>query len=306
MYPVPAFPEYTVSLAIWVLPILFFSVFFVSRRLLTPEKTFALIVTVAALAAIGCVLDLVFGKMFFRFPNPAMVVPLGRIRGMPGEEYVFYITGFWFIIFLYVFCDEWFLKKYNLPDERYARYRDRLKRTVFPHWLSLWLLAGLSLLGIALKRLCNPAGPWLPGYFLFLMCAAYVPMILFYRVSKRFVNWRAFWFTIIVTLLVSVIWEATLALPRGYWDYHKEPMLGIFIGPWHDLPVEAVTVWIFCTLVIIVYEYVKIVYFTRTPTVPCHKAFLKIGREWRAPDSSRRIPAKQERLKTQSEPKTEI
>ena len=281
MYPHPLFPEYTISLLIWIVPILFFSLFFIAKKLLTPEKSFALFITAGALAAVGCGLDLLFGKIFFLFPNPEMVLNLGRIRGMPVEEFVFYVTGFWFIIFLYVFCDEWFLLKYNRPDEHYARYRNRLKRTLFPHWWSLGLVAGFLILGVILKLILNPSGTWVPGYFLFLACVAYTPMILFYRVSKRFVNWQAFAFTLIVTLLVAVIWEATLALPRGYWDYHHGPMLGIFIGSWHNLPIEAVTVWIFCTLVIIVYEYIKIVYFTRVPSVPGHRLLLKIGKEWR-------------------------
>jgi hypothetical protein len=33
------------------------------------------------------------------------------IKGIPVEEFVFYVTGFWFVIFIYVFCDEYFLKK---------------------------------------------------------------------------------------------------------------------------------------------------------------------------------------------------
>jgi hypothetical protein len=58
-------------------------------------------------------------------------------------------------------------------------------------------------------------------------------------------------------------------------------MLGVFIKPWHDLPIEAVTVWIFSTLVILVYEFLKICYFTPVPSVPGHTLLLKIGREWR-------------------------
>jgi len=85
----------------------------------------------------------------------------------------------------------------------------------------------------------------------------------------------------LATVLISIIWEVTLALPRGYWDYQHGAMLGIFIGVWHDLPIEAITVWIFCTLVIMFYEYVKICYFTDAPSVPGHKLLLKVGREWR-------------------------
>jgi lycopene cyclase domain-containing protein len=277
MYPHSTIPEYTLSLLIWIVPLLFFGGFFIVKRLLTQRKSFALLATVTPLAAVGCVLDLLFGKMFFFFPNADMVLRLHRIRGMPVEEFVFYVTGFWFIMCLYVFCDEWFLKKYNRPDEHYARFRDRLKKTILPHWWSLGIVAGFLVIGVGVKHLMNPDDTVVPGYFFFLACVAYTPMVLFYRVSRGFVNWQAFWFTLVVTVLVSVIWEATLALPRGYWDYHHQQMLGIFIGPWHDLPIEAVTVWIFCTLVIIVYEFAKIVYFTpvsRTAKVTSPSPFI--------------------------------
>jgi hypothetical protein len=65
-------------------------------------------------------------------------------------------------------------------------------------------------------------------------------------------------FTMLITTLISIIWEVTLALPRGYWNYNPEYMLGISIEPWNNLPVEAVSVWIFCSLIILSYEYTKI------------------------------------------------
>jgi hypothetical protein len=274
-------PEYTVSLLIWIVPIMWLSFFFIRKRILSPEKIFALAITVAALALVGIVLDLLFARIFFLFPDPRMVCGIA-IRKIPIEEFVFYITGFWFVIFLYVFGDEWFLKKYNKPDEVYARYRARLKRRIFLHRKSvIWavvLLAG----GVAVKRFINPQGGLLPGYFIFLTLSAYVPTIMFFRVTHAFVNWRAFLFCLIVTVLVSLVWEATLALPRGYWNYQHGAMLGIFIGVWNDLPIEAITVWIVCTLVILVYEFVKICYFTRVPSVPLHRHLLKIGTEWRS------------------------
>src|SRR4030043_1915442 len=116
-------PEYTISLAIWIVPICVLSIFFVRKRLLTPEKMFALFITIAVSAAVGIILDLFFALTFFRFPDNQMTIGW-TIRGIPVEEFVFYITGFWFIVFLYVFCDEWYLLKYNVPYHRYVRYRD--------------------------------------------------------------------------------------------------------------------------------------------------------------------------------------
>ncbi len=273
-------PEYTVSLLLWIVPLGWFSYFFIRKRLLTPEKLYALGITVAVLALAGILLDLFFARFFFLFPDQRMVCGL-LIRNIPVEEFVFYITGFWFVIFLYVFGDEWFLKKYNKPDAVYARYRDRLKRLIFVHNKSIACAAVILAVGIAVKRSVNPHGEWLPGYFVFLTMAAYVPAILFYRVTRAFVNWRAFAFCLTVIVLVSLVWEATLALPRGYWNYQHGAMLGIFIGIWSDLPLEAVTVWAVCTLVILVYEFIKICYFTAVPSVPFHRHLLKIGTEWR-------------------------
>jgi len=274
------FPEYTVSLLIWVLPDVAIGIFVFGKRLLSVEKVYAFLLTVGVLAAIGCGLDLLFASRFFTFPEPRSVLGW-HPGGVPFEEYVFYISGFWFILFLYVFCDEWYLKAYNLPDEWYARFRRRLDRLVYPHWRGVAWLGGLALLSVAAKVFLNPGHGWLPGYFLFLLLMAYGPFVLFYRVTRRFVNWRGFIVTVLVTTLLSVIWEVTLALPRGYWNYQHPSMLGIFIGVWHDLPIEAVTVWGSSTLVILIYEFVKIRYFTPAPTTPWHKALKKLGYDWR-------------------------
>ena len=48
-------------------------------------------------------------------------------------------------------------------------------------------------------------------------------------------------------LLVSTFWEATLAVPYGWWGYQDEQMMGLFIGAWAGLPIEAVVVWIAVT-----------------------------------------------------------
>jgi hypothetical protein len=254
-------PGYTVSLLMWVLPIIAMTVFFIQHRVLTREKIFALLATILALSSIGFVLDLIFAHCFFTFENTKAVCGI-TICQIPIEEFVFYITGFWFILFVYVFCDEWFLLKYNVPDDEYARYRSELEHKLILHFKSLWLAIIFIALGTICKRLINPAGEFIPGYFTFLVITAYMPMFLFYGITRLFINWQAFFFTMQLTMFVSVIWEVTLAIPGKYWGYQHGAMLGIFIKHWFGLPLEAVTVWIFCTLIIPVYEFVKICYFT--------------------------------------------
>jgi hypothetical protein len=60
-------------------------------------------------------------------------------------------------------------------------------------------------------------------------------------------------------ILLSLLWEATLAVPYGWWQYQRSQMLGFFIGGWSGLPIEAVSVWIAVTYAtVIVYEIVKV------------------------------------------------
>jgi hypothetical protein len=99
-----------------------------------------------------------------------------------------------------------------------------------------------------------------PGYILFLTIFAYVPWIFFQRVTRDFLNSRALVFTVLITVCISIIWEVTLALPRGYWNYNHEYMIGFFVGPWSSLPVEAITVWVFSSLIILSYEYTKLLF----------------------------------------------
>ena len=60
-------------------------------------------------------------------------------------------------------------------------------------------------------------------------------------------------------VLVSLIWEATLAIPYAWWGYHHDMMMGIYISAWHDLPIEAAFLWMVVTYTtIIVYEAIKL------------------------------------------------
>lgn len=153
--------------------------------------------------------------------------------------------------------------KYNPPDSFYIRFRSKIKKLVYIHTPSILLMGIFLIAGFFIKKWCNPVPPSFPGYYSFLVIVAYVPFIFFYRITRRFVNWRAFFFTLIITILLSIIWEVTLALPRGYWNYQHTRMLGIFITPWFNLPIEAVTVWFFCTLAILMYEFLKIYFFVK-------------------------------------------
>src|SRR5439155_97084 len=68
-----------------------------------------------------------------------------------------------------------------------------------------------------------------------------------------------FIFSFFFLVLVSLLWEATLALRYGWWGYRATAMLGLTIGAWSQLPVEAVWVWLAVSfMTVISYEVVKI------------------------------------------------
>jgi hypothetical protein len=98
-----------------------------------------------------------------------------------------------------------------------------------------------------------------PGYFIFLVIASFIPSVAFFKTTYRFINWRAFSSTFFFILLISLLWEATLASPYQWWGYNHDQMLGITIGAWASLPIEAVLVWMAVTFTtVIVYEAIKI------------------------------------------------
>lgn len=253
-------PEYTLSLLFWIAPVAAMTLFFILKRSLAPIPLRALLLNLVVLSAAGFILDLCFAHYFFTFPNPETTLGI-MIRRIPLEEFVFYVSGFWFIIAFYVLNDEYFLSRYNVLDTRYLRYARRLKRRVYMD-ISLRSVSVLAILCVGsamLKYLLNRVSGYpIPGYFIFLAAAAYVPWIFFWRISRLFVNTRALVFTVVTTLCISIVWEVTLALPRGYWGYNPNAMVGIFVSFWNDLPIEAVTVWLFSSLIILSYEYTKV------------------------------------------------
>ena len=123
------------------------------------------------------------------------------------------------------------------------------------------LVVGVVLIAIAVvyKKYFSSVPEGMPGYFMVLVIGGLIPSLGLYPVTRRFINWRAFSLTMFFILLVSLLWEATLALPYGWWNYQHSAMMGVFIGAWSGLPIEAVFVWLAVTYgTVILFEAVKI------------------------------------------------
>jgi len=250
---------YTWSLLLFVVPIVVIAFWFLpSEGVETPRRAFWW--TIGVLTPLGFGLDFFFAHLFFVFPNSdATLRILAPALGepVPIEEYVFYLTGFIAVLLIYVWLDEFWLAAYNVPD--YPGEAKKIPRLFQFHPTSM--IIGLVLIGAAVvyRRIFSPAADGFPGYFTILIAGGFVPAVSFFPTTRPFINWRAFSLTVFFILLTSLLWEATLAVPYGWWGYQKEQMVGLSIGAWADLPIEAVCVWIAVTYgTVIVFEVLKL------------------------------------------------
>lgn len=264
--PIPLNPDstphgYTVSLLLFIVPITFIAIWFLpSEGLHVPQRAFWW--TLVILVPLGCLLDFVFAQWFFDYPNvgATLGIPAPALgRPVPLEEYFFYLTGFLAVLLLYVWLGEYWLAAYNVID--HPGEAKKTSRLLHFHPTSLILAA--VLIGAAWfykKHLALPedqAG--FPGYFIFLVVGAFLPAVTFFPVARRFINWRALSLTLFFMLLVSLLWEATLAVPYQWWGFQHRQMIGLFIGAWSGLPIEEVCIWIAVTYATaIVFEVVKV------------------------------------------------
>jgi len=248
---------YTWSLLLFIVPSMVIGWWFLpSEGIEIPQRAFWR--TIWILLPIGCGLDFFLAHRFFTFPNAGATLGIGApalCGPVPIEEYIFYFTGFVAILLIYIWLDEYWLAAYNVPD--YKAESQQITRLLQFHPWSLVVGVVLIIAAIIYKKFHSPEG--FPGYFTVLVLGGLVPSAGFFHAARRFINWRAFSLTVFMILLISMFWEATLAVPYGWWGYQPDQMMGLFIGAWANLPIEAVLVWIAVTYgTMIVYEIVKI------------------------------------------------
>jgi hypothetical protein len=249
---------YSWSLLLFVVPIVVIGWWFVpGEELRIPQRAFWR--TIWILVPLGFGLDFFFANRFFVYPNAKATLGIGAPAlggNVPIEEYIFYFTGFVAVLLIYVWLDEYWLAAYNVPD--YQGEAKHISRLLKFHPSSL--IVGVVLIAAAIlykKHSQFPEG--FPGYFTVLVIGGVIPSMSFFPTARRFINWRAFSLTIFMILLISMFWEATLAVPYGWWGYQQKQMMGLFIGAWAGLPIEAVAVWIAVTYgTAIVFEILKV------------------------------------------------
>jgi hypothetical protein len=250
---------YTWSLLLFLVPLAVLALWLWRRRDLAVQRRAAVRV-LPLLVLQGFALDFFFGHRFFLFPKLEATTlgwPIPVIGGtIPVEELVFYAGGFTVVLLTYLWCDEVWLARYN--EENYRAAVRKAGRLLRFHRASFVVGLALILAAAAYKRFVLLQPGW-PEYLTFLILVAFIPSVGFFAAVKPYINWRAVSLTFFMMLLVSLLWEATLAIPYGWWGYRSEPMLGVRVGAWGNLPIEAVLVWAAATYAtVIAYEVVKI------------------------------------------------
>lgn len=227
----------------WILPIVSLLPRFFHETHPGSRRRRAFFTTVGIILASGSLLDLAFGRWILTFgPGPYWAV----WAGIPVEEFIFYLLGPIAMLLVYFWAAEHFLGLLNPQAQRLGLDASGLGR--FSPGLAAQALA-LLLAGVALKAWLGAPGPWLPLYYCFLVLTAYLPLILFWKAVRPLVHWPALTLTVLYTLVTSILWEPSLALPLRWWGYQPGAMLGLWVRAWRqaggiDLPVEAVSVWL--------------------------------------------------------------
>jgi hypothetical protein len=258
---------YTVSLLIYLVPIVTTIGWFWSNHPWSDYRRVAFRQTIYLLAPLGFALDVFLGELFLNFPNPGATLQFNLYgfswqdfrfhRTIPIEEFVFYVGGFLAMLLVYIWSDEYWMSRYNTASDHVDRPSEYLLRL---EWRAIWPAVGLIAAAAAWKRLGpHPHHEGFPLYFTFLVCAGLAPSLVCYRAAKPFINWQALSLTLGWVLLTSLLWEATLAMPFGWWAYERTYMMGIHVEAWHHLPIEAVFLWLVVTFAtVIVYETLKL------------------------------------------------
>jgi hypothetical protein len=245
--------NYAWSLLLWGIPIAYLApLFAMLTREGTGRRRKALLLTVVLIVTLGVVLDFLLGHLTLVFPGCETEGKYLHCIGgeVPVEELLFYALGPVAIVLAYACADERWLAAYNPADD----LLDVKLLQISPPIV-------LTALGAAifLTVVWQIKGAF-PTYATFLAAGSLLPSMFLYRAIGRLVNWPAFAVTTLYVALTSVIWEVTLALPRGWWGYKMEGMLAQ-INAWsspHPFPVEAAFVWIAAPFSsVLIYEFAK-------------------------------------------------
>lgn len=187
----------------------------------------------AVLVPMGVALNFAFADDFFVYPDrgaiAGLTVPaldLGAIdwaHPIPLEEFAFYALGFLAMLLGYAWCDAvlW-------PRQAQA-----------PAGAPGWLEGAATPLVLVGAGVLVADGT--PSYWSYLSLVPLPVTLVAWPIVRGRLNVPAVVVTAAVVVLTSLLWESVLAVPRGWWGYQRDAMLGLHVL---GLPVEAVIVWV--------------------------------------------------------------
>lgn len=244
---------YTVSLVLFLVPSALMCIWFRRQRAAIPDQWRAFWATTAIVSSIWILVDLLLGNAFFRFPNPGATLGIlapgyefgvGWRPSIPVEEFAFYILGCFTILLGYIWGAESWLSAYTLPAAEYDRRVSQVDRLINVRATPIAVAVVIFLVVLVWKKFgWHDDTEGFPAYFLLELILVVAPAAMLNRAVAPVVNAPAFIFKTLTLVLTSLLWEATLALPYGWWGYRHENMMGILVRPWFNLPIEAVLLW---------------------------------------------------------------
>ena len=250
--------SYLFSLLFWVLPIgILLPDFLAATNTATRRRRWALVYATSWIVLLGIALDFVFGAEVLVFEAEWY---LARVRDVPVEEILFYISAPAAILLVYAWCDEHWLHEYNTTSVRDASLMQG-PPLLSVSWRIVFTALALFAAAVLTKRYMHDV--WaVPVYAAFLIPTAFVPAAATYRAVHKFVNWRAFGATTMYAIGTSLAYEVTLAIPLQWWGYREEATVGILVGSWsrpdHPFPIEAAIVWVAAPFsCVLTYEFAK-------------------------------------------------
>lgn len=264
------------SLLFWLVPTILLLPRFLEFTDPGGRRRAALWITTAGIVVLGVLLDCVFGRIILQFDESPAADYIAWLRlpqlgvNVPFEEFLFYAMAPIAILFVYAWASEYWLASYTPRFHPNDAGAPAVQVSIVAIVLAVVMLA-LGIIVYHNNR--DGAGP-VPAYFTFLVILALTPAVLLFSRMRQFVNWRAFGVTTLYVLMTSLIWEATLAVPRHWWGYKPSAMLGWYVNAWTQnfawpFPIEAVFVWIACPFsCILTYEFVKFRRYQANPSKP--------------------------------------
>ena len=290
---------YTVSLVLVIVPFLVLLYWYLKYPNRHKAHWRCLVRVCLLLTFAWLLLDILFAASIFYFPNCAATLGIrlpGYVPGsgfqpvIPIEEFLFYLFSALSLMMIYIWSSEVWFGKYALPDHIHRqRGRQVIPIVNFnPQILAIGVV--LIILAIIIQRIFGhdpnvpPGAPQIPAvcampqphgftsgkvfplYFTLLVALIVLPSIFLFNKSKEFINAGALHMTILIGTLISLIWETTMAIPYGWWGYQPDFMLGIYVAPWYNLPLESVILWITAGWsTIFMYEFFRLQCVTNLP-----------------------------------------